>query len=231
MPRFNDRPARASGRTGRRAGLAAVALGCTVLVAAGCGSSGSSSPTPSRSFSPDVNSFSGQLPSSVASAKSSLLESASAAASAASAAASAASAAASAASAAASKAMESLSAAASAFESSVSAQVAADRAKAQDVLSKTGGAGNAVSDVTLTGLPKAQAAGFNAALVTVVNSTGSTTSYAVKVEFLDETGKVVDTSYLGIPDVAAGAKATRTAFSPIDRDKALVAKVTQAQRY
>ncbi|MEU9075830.1 hypothetical protein [Kitasatospora sp. NPDC048538] len=217
MPRFNDRPGRASGRTGRRAGLAAVALGCTVLVAAGCGSSGSSSPTPSRSFSPDVNSFSGQLPSSVASAKSSLLESASAAASAASAAAS--------------KAMESLSAAASAFESSVSAQVAADRAKAQDVLSKTGGAGNAVSDVTLTGLPKAQAAGFNAALVTVVNSTGSTTSYAVKVEFLDETGKVVDTSYLGIPDVAAGAKATRTAFSPIDRDKALVAKVTQAQRY
>ncbi|MER7582316.1 hypothetical protein [Kitasatospora sp. NPDC097691] len=99
------------------------------------------------------------------------------------------------------------------------------------MLAKTEGTGNALSDVTLTGLPKAQAAGFNAALVTVVNGTSSTASYAIKVEFLDETGKVVDTSYLGVTDLAAGAKATPTAFSPIDRDKALVARVAQAQRY
>ncbi|MFD8749396.1 hypothetical protein ACFV0O_00190 [Kitasatospora sp. NPDC059577] len=127
--------------------------------------------------------------------------------------------------------MASLSAAASAFEASVSAQVAAGRAEAQAVLAKTQGAGNALSDVTLTGLPKAQAAGFNAALVTVVNSTSSTASYAIKVEFLDETGKVVDTSYLGVKDLAPGAKATPTAFSPIDRDQALVSRVAQAQRY
>ncbi|MET8630513.1 hypothetical protein ABZW30_43590 [Kitasatospora sp. NPDC004669] len=211
MTRFLDRPERVSRRSSRRAGLAAVALGGTVLVAAGCGSSGTtSSTTPSPPFSPNASSFSGELPSSVASAKASLLESASAAAS---------------------QAMASLSSAAASFEASVSAQVAAGRAQAQAVLSKTEGAGNAMSDVTLTGLPKAQAAGFNAALVTVVNSTASTASYAIKVEFLDETGTVVDSSYLGVDALGSGAKAAPIAFSPIDRDKALIARVAQAQRY
>ncbi|MFJ2189812.1 hypothetical protein ACIOJE_18005 [Kitasatospora sp. NPDC087861] len=202
----------------QRVGLGAVALGCTVLMAAGCGSSSTtSSSASSRPFSPDVNSFSGQLPSPVASAKASLLESASAAASAASAAASSAAA--------------SQSAAAASFEASVSAQLAAGRAEAQSVLSKTEGAGNAMGDVTITGLPKARSAGFNAATVTMVNSTRSTASYAIKVEFLDETGKPVDTVFLGAKSVAPGGKATPTAFTTMDRDKALVPRVVQAQRY
>lgn len=104
------------------------------------------------------------------------------------------------------------------------------RAEAQSVLAKTEGTGNALSDITLTGLPKAQTAGLNAALVTVVNSTSSTASYAIKVEFLDG-DQVVDTTVLGITDVAPGAKATATAFSSLDRDKALVPRVAQAQRY
>ncbi|MEV0187089.1 hypothetical protein AB0I39_00955 [Kitasatospora purpeofusca] len=219
MQRFLQVRERASGGPHRRVGLAAIALAGTVLVAVGCSSSSSStapSTASSRPFSPDASSFSGELPSSVASAKSSLLESASAAASAASAAASAAEA--------------SRSAAAASFEASVSAQLAAGRAEAQSVLAGTAGTGNALSDITLTGLPKAQTAGLNAALVTVVNSTSSTASYAIKVEFLDG-DQVVDTTVLGIKDVAPGAKATATAFSSLDRDKALVPRVAQAQRY
>ncbi|MFD9063942.1 hypothetical protein ACFVZ3_20755 [Kitasatospora purpeofusca] len=220
MQRFLHARERASGGSNRRAGLVAIALAGSVLVAAGCSSSSSTSTSPStassRPFSPDASSFSGELPSSVASAKSSLLESASAAASAASAAAS--------------RAEASRSAAAASFEASVSAQLAAGRAEAQSVLSKTKGTGNALSDITLTGLPKAQTAGLNAALVTVVNSTSSTASYAIKVEFLDG-DQVVDSTVLGIKDVAAGAKATATAFSPLDTDKALVPRVAQAQRY
>ncbi|CAN3985303.1 hypothetical protein [Kitasatospora purpeofusca] len=219
MQRFLHARERASGGSNRRAGLVAIALAGSVLVAAGCASSSTStspSTASSRPFSPDASSFSGELPSSVASAKSSLLESASAAASAASAAAS--------------RAEASRSEAAASFEASVSAQLAAGRAEAQSVLSKTEGTGNALSDITLTGLPKAQTAGLNAALVTVVNSTSSTASYAIKVEFLDG-DQVVDTTVLGIKDVAPGAKATATAFSSLDRDKALVPRVAQAQRY
>ncbi|WP_030392965.1 hypothetical protein [Kitasatospora purpeofusca] len=218
MQRFLHARERASGGPNRRVGLAAIALAGAVLVAAGCASSSSTAPSTasSRPFSPDASSFSGELPSSVASAKSSLLESASAAASAASAAASAAEA--------------SRSAAAASFEASVSAQLAAGRAEAQSVLAGTQGTGNALSDITITGLPKAQTAGINAALVTVVNSTSSTASYAIKVEFLDG-DQVVDTTFLGVKDLAPGAKATPTAFSPLDRDKALVPRVAQAQRY
>ncbi|MFJ4670719.1 hypothetical protein [Kitasatospora purpeofusca] len=211
MQRFLHARERAPGGPNRRVGLAAIALAGAVLVAAGCASSSSTAPSTasSRPFSPDVSSFSGELPSSVASAKSSLLESASAAASAAEA---------------------SRSAAAASFEASVSAQLAAGRAEAQSVLAGTQGTGNALSDITITGLPKAQTAGINAALVTVVNSTSSTASYAIKVEFLDG-DQVVDTTFLGVKDLAPGAKATPTAFSPLDRDKALVPRVAQAQRY
>ncbi|MEK2495427.1 hypothetical protein WN990_38405 [Kitasatospora purpeofusca] len=219
MQRLLHARERASGGSNRRAGLVVIALAGSVLVAAGCASSSTStspSTASSRPFSPDASSFSGELPSSVASAKSSLLESASAAASAASAAAS--------------RAEASRSEAAASFEASVSAQLAAGRAEAQSVLSKTEGTGNALSDITLTGLPKAQTAGLNAALVTVANSTSSTASYAIKVEFLDG-DQVVDTTVLGIKDVAPGAKATATAFSSLDRDKALVPRVAQAQRY
>ncbi|MFE3880457.1 hypothetical protein ACFXPX_39485 [Kitasatospora sp. NPDC059146] len=207
MPRFLDGRTRRAVRLSRGAGAAAAALGCTMLVVAGCSSSSTpSAGASSRPFSPNVSSFSGELPSSVASAKSSLLASVSAAAA-------------------------SQSAAAASFQASVSAQVAAGRAEAQSVLAKTQGSGNAVSDTTLTGLPKAQAAGFNAALITVVNNTRASASYAIKVEFLDESGKVVDTNFLGVKDLAPGAKAQPTAFSSIDRDKALVARVAQAQRY
>ncbi|MGW4897093.1 FxLYD domain-containing protein [Kitasatospora sp. NPDC004240] len=200
-------PSRASSKAHRRVALAAAALGTTVLVVAGCSSSESTStPSVSPSFSPDVNSFSGEPPSAIASAKSSLLESVSAAAA-------------------------SASAAASSFEASVSAQLAAGRAEAEAVLAKTEGTGNAMNEVTITGLPKAQAAGFNAALITVVNRSGAQASYAIKVEFLDDSGKVVDTTFLNIKDVAAGATATATAFTPMSRDTALVSRVAQAQRY
>ncbi|MFJ9770421.1 hypothetical protein ACIRVF_04160 [Kitasatospora sp. NPDC101157] len=193
----------------RRTALVAAVLGCAVLVAAGCSSSSSSSSGSSGTASsrrPEASSFSGQLPSALASANASVLESVSAAAA-------------------------SASAAAASFEASVSAQIAAGRSEAKAVLDKTQGAGNAISDVTITGLPKAQAAGFNAALVTVLNNTQAKASYAIKVEFSEQSGKVVDTTYLNVKDLAAGATATPTAFSSLDRDQALVSRVVQAQRY
>lgn len=190
--------------------LSALALVVGAIGAlAACGSSGGSSTSPSASrtpFSPNPSAFSGSPPSALASLAASAQASLSAAAS-------------------------SLSAAASAFEASVSAEVGRNRAAAQSALASVSGGGNALSDVTITGLPKASSAGLNAAMVTIVNSTSSPASYAVKVNFSDASGAVVDSTVLGVENLAPGAKATPTAFTVKSPDQALVPTVAQAQRY
>lgn len=202
-------------RTVRRAAVrhrlipaAAAASGLAVLLVAGCSSSTSDSGATQSpgSFSPNPSNFSGQVPSALASAKTSALESVSAAAS-------------------------SASAAASSFAASVSAQVEADRAEFTSTLAAVSGSGNAVSDVTLTGVPRAQIGGLNAVVVTITNSTTGTANYAVKVEFVDSSGQVVDSSIVGAKNLAAGGHAQPVAFTRQSPDAALVARVAQAQRY
>jgi hypothetical protein len=129
----------------------------------------------------------------------------------------------------ASAAVSSAKAAASSFEASVEAGAGATEATSE--LAKVDGQGNAVKDVQLTGFPKAQTGGFNAVLVNITNSSDQTASYAVKVEFADSSGQVVDSTVVGSRDVAAGKSAQPIAFSTKDSDKTLFPRVAQAQRY
>ncbi|WP_327070452.1 FxLYD domain-containing protein [Kitasatospora sp. NBC_01302] len=187
---------------------AATALVLTAGAVAGLAACSSSSKTSSGGatsatpFSPATASFSGSVPSGV----SSLASSAQAA-------------------------VSSVSAAAASFEASVSAAGAKAQASASAALADVTGTGNAVGDVTLTGVPKATSGGLNAVVVTITNSTSSAANYAVRIDFLDASGAKVDSTVVGVQHLAAGQKAQPVAFSTKDTDVALSAKVTTAQRY
>ncbi|WP_329585437.1 FxLYD domain-containing protein [Kitasatospora sp. NBC_01250] len=191
---------------------AATALVLTAGAVAGLAACSSSSKTSSGGatsatpFSPATASFSGSVPSGVSSLASS-------------------------AQAAVSSAASSVSAAAASFEASVSAAGAKAQASASAALADVTGTGNAVGDVTLTGVPKATSGGLNAVVVTITNSTSSAANYAVRIDFLDASGAKVDSTVVGVQHLAAGQKAQPVAFSTKDTDVALSAKVATAQRY
>ncbi|MEY9838300.1 hypothetical protein ABH941_003534 [Streptacidiphilus sp. EB103A] len=202
-------------RAGRLTLAGALLAGGTAAVVglAACGSSststGSAASSAAASMSatgPATASFSGEGPSSLASMA------ASAVASAASAAASSAS-------------------AAAAFASSAAAGTAAIKAAATAALANVQGSGNAVADVGLTGLNRDRTGGLYAAIVTITNRTGSTASFAVRVDFVDGSGKVVDSDVVGAADLAAGQKAQPVAFSTKPSELNLVPRVAKAQRY
>ncbi|MEV0739452.1 FxLYD domain-containing protein [Streptomyces sp. NPDC050549] len=187
--------------------LAVVAASTVALVSCGDNnSSGSSSQTPT----PDKASFSGMTPSALKSAASSAVASARARASAAA---------------------SSASAAASSFEASVSAEVARASKDAQNELKNVTGQGNAMSEVAMTGKPRAQTSGLLAVLVTITNKTDKKASYAVQVDFLDSSGKVAETRYVGAENLAPGAKAQPVAISTKPPEPVLTPKLAKAQRY
>ncbi|MHA6761105.1 hypothetical protein [Streptacidiphilus sp. PAMC 29251] len=180
-----------------------------VVGLAACGSSSTSanlSSASTPSFSPNPQSFSGQPPSALASLASSGQAAASAAAA-------------------------SASAAASAFEASVSAESGRATAAAKAELAKVSGQGNAVAEVGLTGLNRSRTGGLNAVVVNITNRSGATASYAVKINFEDSTGKVVDSTVVGTENLAAGQKAQPVGFSTKPSEQALIPRVAQAQRY
>lgn len=181
------------------------ASGLALLTA--CDSSTSNTPSsPTSGGSPNSASFSGSLPSQLSSLASAVENSASAAAS-------------------------SALAAASSFEASVEAGASSAAANFKAELDAVSGKGNAVSDVQLTGIPKAQTGGLTAVVVNITNSSGKQASYAVQVEFADSSGKVVDTTIVGAKDVGAGKKAQPVAFTTKDTDKTLFPRVARAVRY
>ncbi|WP_042432618.1 hypothetical protein [Streptacidiphilus anmyonensis] len=120
---------------------------------------------------------------------------------------------------------------ASAFASSVAAESARTQAAYQAALKNVSGRGDAVGDVFLTGLPKAQTGGLHAAVVNITNHTGATASYAVQVDWTDTSGHVVDSDVVGTEHLAPGGKATPIAFSTKDADLTLVPTVAKAQRF
>ncbi|MET9401423.1 hypothetical protein [Kitasatospora sp. NPDC002965] len=199
-----SRPARTA------AALAAVA-GAVVLTVASCSSSSApATPTdtarPTLTEAPNPSTFSGEPPSALASkAESALAEASSRSASA--------------------------QAAASSFQASADAQAAQSRQKATEVLQGVAGSGNALSDVTLTGVPRSTTGGLHAAVVTIVNSTRETASYAVRVDFTDASGNTVDTAVVGAENIPAGGKADPIAFSRQPGDLPLTPVVVKAQRY
>jgi hypothetical protein len=193
--------------------LALVAASTVALVSCSDDNDNSSS----QASTPDTASFSGMTPSALKSAASSAVASAKARVSAAASSASAAA--------------SSASAAASSFEASVSSEVARASKDAQNELKDVKGQGNAVSEVAMTGKPRAQTGGLLAVVVNITNKTDKKASYAVQVDFLDSSGKVVETRYVGAENLAPGAKAQPVAISTKPPEPVLTPKLAKAQRY
>lgn len=131
----------------------------------------------------------------------------------------------------ASAAASSASARASEFEASVSAEVARANAEAQRRLEDIGGRGNALADVSLTGKPRAETGGLLAVVVNITNRTDETASYAVRVDFRDSDGKVVETRFVGAEDLAPGAREQPLAITRTPAGQQLTAEIAKAQRY
>jgi len=197
-------------RRGRPAALVLAVVAASTVALVSCGDDNDSGGSTSQAATPPTASFSGMTPSALKSAASSAVESARAAASAAA---------------------SSASAAASSFEASVSAEVARASKDAQNELKDVKGQGNAMSDVAMTGKPRAQTSGLLAVLVTITNKTDKKASYAVQVDFLDSAGKVVETRYVGAEELAPGAKAQPVAISTKPPEPVLTPKLAKAQRY
>lgn len=206
---------RVQGRFPGRGPLRPLAAGMMVTVAAGgfallaaCGSSSDSNGDASTQpvSPPATRSVTGSVPSEL----SSLLDSGKAVASSAAA---------------------SASSAAASFEASVEAHVGKSSAAAKQAVADATGKGNATGDVGLTGLPKGQTGNLHAVVVTITNRTAATASFAVKVEFADTNGKVVDSTIVSAPDLAKGAKAQPVAFTTKDLTKTLFPRVAVAQRF
>ncbi|MFD7641495.1 hypothetical protein ACFV4P_12660 [Kitasatospora sp. NPDC059795] len=204
------RPVR-PGRPARRGVRLALALGAAttgIAVMASCGGTSGENPTQAAmsTFTVGAGNFSGEPASPLASVHSSALASVSSA-------------------------QASASRQAAAFESSANAQLAAGREKATQVLAGVPDAGNALGDVTLTGVPTQVTGGLTAAKVTVRNSTGATASYAIQVDFTDGSGQTVDSAVVGVENLAAGATENPVVFSTKSSDTTLVPVVVKAQRY
>lgn len=189
------------------AALAVVLAAAGALTLTACdddsGGSSTSSATPTP---PDTASFSGDAASALASAKASVRAEAS-------------------------KRAASASAAASSFEASVSAETERANLAARAELAKVDGQGNAMSEVTMTGKPRSETGGLLAVVVTVTNKSGATASYAAQVDFLDSSGKVVETRYVGAEDLKPGEKAQPLAVSRKPPEPVLTPKLAKAQRY
>ncbi|PJN29209.1 hypothetical protein [Kitasatospora sp. CB02891] len=186
--------------------LGAAATGMAVM--ASCGGSSGEDPVQAAmsTFTVGAENFSGEPASPLASLHSSALASVSAA-------------------------RESASRQAAEFEASANAQLAARREKAQQVLATVPDAGNALGDVTLTGIPTQVTGNLTAAKVTVTNSTQETRSYAIQVDFTDGSGQAVDSTVVGVENLAPGATENPVAFSTKSSDTTLVPVVVKAQRY
>ncbi|WP_037915320.1 hypothetical protein [Actinacidiphila yeochonensis] len=198
----NRRPRPARSRA-LTAGLLVTACAVSVAALAGCGDSGSGNPSPPAA----AGTFSGT---NVPSVLNSLLASGRAAASSAAA---------------------SISDAAASFEASVEANVGRSSKAARDALAKVSGKGNAIKDVSISGLPKAESGGTHTVIVNITNRTSSKASFAVEVQFANSDGKIVDSTVVGAPNLKAGDTAHPLAFSLKDISKTLFPRVAKAQRY
>jgi hypothetical protein len=113
----------------------------------------------------------------------------------------------------------------------VSAATGKAKAAATAELAKVSGPGNATADVTLTGVNRNLTGGLHAVVVNITNRSGATASYAVRVDFDDTAGHVVDSSVVGAEDLAAGQRAQPVAFSTEPAAMVLIPRLAQAQRY
>ncbi|MFF1921813.1 hypothetical protein ACFVW8_14715 [Streptomyces sp. NPDC058221] len=116
------------------------------------------------------------------------------------------------------------------FAASVSAETERNRQKAVTTLKGVKGKGNAVKDVSVKGLPVEPAEQFRSALVRVTNHTDKAAFYAVRVEFTDSSGKVLDSVVLGFADVGSGRTVSQHANSRKAAGVKTFPRITQAER-
>lgn len=86
-------------------------------------------------------------------------------------------------------------------------------------------------DAVRLGDPTTDSGGRTAVEVTVENTTGSTKSFAVQVNFRDENGDLLDANVVTVSDVAAGGTGTGTVRSTHDLSGDVKAEVARALRY
>ncbi|MCX5315183.1 hypothetical protein [Streptomyces sp. NBC_00154] len=116
------------------------------------------------------------------------------------------------------------------FEASVSAELERSRQKATQQLAGVKGQGNAIKDVSVNGLPVATGEQFRSALVRVTNPTHKAAFYAVRVEFVDASGKVLDAVVLGFPDAPPGRTVSEHANSRKAAGVKTFPRIAQAER-
>ncbi|MEU2025063.1 hypothetical protein ABZ565_23410 [Streptomyces sp. NPDC016469] len=116
------------------------------------------------------------------------------------------------------------------FAASVSADVERNRQKAVATLKGVDGKGNAMDDVAVNGIAVEPGEQFRSALVRVTNGGDKPAFFAVRVEFVDASGKVLDSVVLGFP----GAPTDRTVSQHANSRKAAGVKsfprIAQAER-
>ncbi|MEU1351861.1 hypothetical protein [Streptomyces sp. NPDC005795] len=130
----------------------------------------------------------------------------------------------------ASKAASAASSVASSVASKGSDVVASATAAAEDKLNSFKDGVNASGDVR-AGAPATDKDGRATSRVTVKNSTGSTQSYAVQINFKDPDGKLQDTVVVTVDDVAAKKTKDATARSNRKLDGDVTAEVGEALRH
>ncbi|MER6103367.1 hypothetical protein ABT115_13835 [Streptomyces sp. NPDC001832] len=116
------------------------------------------------------------------------------------------------------------------FAASVSAAAERNRQQAVKQLEGVQGRGNAVKDVSVSGLPVVKSEQFRSALVRVTNRTDKAAFYAVKVEFVESSEKVLDSVVLGFADVPPGQTASQHANSRKAAGVKTSPRIAQAER-
>ncbi|MFJ4900992.1 hypothetical protein [Streptomyces sp. NPDC088727] len=116
------------------------------------------------------------------------------------------------------------------FAASVSAEEERNRQKAVTTLKGVKGKGDAVKDVSVNGLAVKPSEQFRSALVRVTNPTDKAAFYAVKVDFTDSSGKVLDSVVLGFADAPPGRTVSRHANSRKAAGVKTFPRIAQAER-
>ncbi|RAJ56782.1 hypothetical protein K388_04459 [Streptomyces sp. KhCrAH-43] len=116
------------------------------------------------------------------------------------------------------------------FAASVSADVERNRQKAVSTLKGVDGKGDAVDDVSVSSVAIQPGEQFRSALVWVTNGGDKPAFFAVRVEFVDASGKVLDSVVLGFPDAPTDRTVSQHANSRKAAGVKTVPRIAQAQR-
>ncbi|MGW1122399.1 FxLYD domain-containing protein, partial [Streptomyces tanashiensis] len=114
---------------------------------------------------------------------------------------------------------------------SVGAEIERSRQAAENALKDVQGQGNALGEVGMTGKPRADTGGVLTVVVTITNKTSEEASYAVQVDFLDPSGKVVETQFVGAEDLEPGGRKQPLVISRQPPEPVLTPRLTKAERY